>query len=95
MQLNTAYFCSSNRENGSGRFDIQCKQRTKRELAIILEVKISKNEKDMLQDAKKACGQIKKLNYISDIKREGYKKILTFGIAFCNKKCRIEPGMTY
>ena len=95
MQLNTAYFCSSNRESGSGRFDIQCKQRTKRELAIILEVKISKNEKDMLQDAKKACGQIKKLNYISDIKREGYKKILTFGIAFCNKKCRIEPGMTY
>ena len=34
MQLNTAYFCSSNRESGSGRFDIQCKQRTKRDLRL-------------------------------------------------------------
>ncbi|MCR5727957.1 MAG: ATP-binding protein [Lachnospiraceae bacterium] len=89
MQLNNDFLCVSNRESGTGRFDILCKQKARRDLAIILEVKVSAEDKDMLRDAKKGAGQIKSKNYVSDIKREGYKEILCYGVAFCNKKCRI------
>ena len=62
MQLNREYLCTSNRESGSGRFDIQCKQRIDSELAYVLEFKVSDTPGQMEADARKAAGQIRSLN---------------------------------
>jgi hypothetical protein len=90
LQLNQEYVCTSNRESGSGRFDIQCKQLRDWELAFILECKVTSDPKEMLEDAKKAACQIQDKQYVSDLQREGYRKIITYGISFCQKKCRVE-----
>ncbi len=92
MQLNPDYLCTSNREAGSGRFDVQCRKARDWNLAFILEFKISDGSEDMLSDAKAAARQIRAKRYVAELKREGYKKIITYGIAFCGKKCRVVLG---
>ena len=95
MQLNQSYHCTSNRESGNGRFDIQCRQKARLNLAFILEVKVSENRQNMLRDAQKGAAQIKMKRYAAELEREGYKQILTFGIAFCEKTCRIVQGPAF
>ena len=92
MQLNTDYLCVSNRESGSGRFDLQCKQRKKWKLAYLLEFKISNTPAEMLTDAKKAAEQILEKEYMANLQAEGYEKIMTYGFAFCEKRCRVVQG---
>ena len=95
LQLNREYQCLSNRESGSGRFDIQCKQRTRWKLAYVLEFKVSKSAEDMQSDAETAARQIETKGYVSNLQAEGYEKIMTYGFAFCQKRCRVSPGRTY
>ena len=95
MQLNQRYVCTSNRESGAGRFDVQCKQKRKWKLAFVLEFKISGKPKEMIKDAKEAALQIKNKNYVSDLLQEGYEKVMTYGFAFCEKRCRVIKGETY
>ena len=95
MQLNREYACISNRESGSGRFDLQCKQRVGWKKAFVLEFKVSKIPAEMLTDAKKAAEQISEKGYIANLQAEGFEKILTYGFAFCEKHCRVVQGETY
>ena len=95
MQLNREYQCESNRESGSGRFDIQCKQRIDWELAYVLEFKVSKSMGDLQKDAEKAAEQIREKGYVSNLQAEGYEKIMTYGFAFCEKRCMVVQGKTY
>ncbi|MBQ8159419.1 MAG: AAA family ATPase [Clostridia bacterium] len=94
MQLNPDYICVSNRESGRGRFDVAAKQRNRWETAIILEAKISKSSARMLSDAKGAAAQIEKRKYRKDLEREGYRTIMTYGISFFGKRCRVVQGVT-
>ena len=95
MQLNREYQCESNRESGSGRFDIQCKQRARWKLAYVLEFKVSKSMGDLQKDAEKAAEQIREKGYVSNLQTEGYEKIMTYGFAFCEKRCMVFQGKTY
>ena len=95
MQLNTAYICQSNREAGQGRFDLMCKQRTRWELAFLMEFKVSGKPGDMLRDAEKAANQIEEKQYLQDLQEEGYRKIYSYGLAFCQKRCRVFQGKTW
>ena len=95
MQLNQNYVCTSNRESGSGRFDIQCKQKRRWKLAFVLEFKVSDLPRHMIRDAHEAVSQIKDKNYVSDLLQEGYEKVMTYGFAFCGKRCRVTRGETY
>ena len=95
MQLNQNYVCTSNRESGSGRFDVQCKQKRRWKLAFVLEFKVSDLPKHMIMDAHEAVSQIKDKNYVSDLLQEGYEKVMTYGFAFCGKRCRVVRGETY
>ena len=95
MQLNRNYICVSNRESGSGRFDIIAKQRTRWELAIILEAKISEKGTDMLSDAREVAKQITEKEYYTELQREGYEKIMYYGISFFQKRCRVVKGETF
>ena len=92
MQLNQNYLCVSNRESGTGRFDIMAKHQLSWDLAYILEVKVSKTTSDLLSDARKGARQIAKKEYLTELQREGYQKILTYSISFCQKRCRVVPG---
>ena len=95
MQLNREYRCESNRESGSGRFDIQCKQRARWYLAYVLEFKVSRSMSDLQKDAEKAAAQIQEKGYVSNLQAEGYEKIMTYGFAFCEKRCAVVLGKTY
>ena len=95
MQLNRDYLCRSNRESGSGRFDMVCKQRIRWKLAFVLEFKVSKTPGELASDAKRAAEQIEEKGYITDLQAEGYEKIMTYGFAFCEKRCRVVRGKTW
>ena len=94
MQLNKNYLCTSNRESGSGRFDILAKQKTRWDLAFILEAKVSKAPSEMLSDARQGAKQIAEKEYCAELQREGYGKIMTYSISFCEKRCRVVQGET-
>ncbi|MBQ9211466.1 MAG: AAA family ATPase [Clostridia bacterium] len=95
MQLNRNYLCKSNRESGMGRFDILAKQRTRWDLAFILEAKVSKAPTEMLSDARQGTKQITEKGYCAELQREGYEKIMTYSISFCEKRCRVVQGETF
>lgn len=84
------YTLKSNRESGNGRPDIMLMERRRRELAVVIEVKDTRNFKDLEKLCDEGLAQIEKLNYESELKNEGYKKILKYGIAFCQKSCMVK-----
>ncbi len=92
LQLNPDYYCVSNRESGSGRFDVCCRQKKEWKWAFILEFKVTEDPREMINDANQAVSQIRDKEYISDLKREGYEKILIYGFSFCAKRCRVVQG---
>ena len=95
MQLNRNYLCTSNRESGRGRFDILAKQKTRWDLAYILEVKVSEEVSNMLSDARTGAKQIEQKEYFAELQREGYQRIITYCISFCQKRCRVVSGPRY
>lgn len=84
------YEVSSNREQGTGRVDILVKERKKRR-AITMEVKRSKQEKDMEQDCREALEQIERRQY-DKTRLKGYRTILKYGAAFFEKQCLIKTA---
>ena len=95
MQLNEQFFCASNRESGDGRFDIMAKRKIAWDLAFVLEVKISEKDSDMMNDAREGIAQILENQYVKDLQREEYQKIMTYAVAFCRKRCRVIQGKTF
>ena len=95
MQLNRNYVCDSNRESGKGRFDIMARSVVGRKLAFILEVKVSDSWERTQEDAEKAITQIAEKEYMKSLQRAKYKRIMTYGIAFCEKACAVVQGETY
>ncbi len=81
------YVVKSNRESGNGRYDIFVKSRVGKHTAIIFEFKISPTEDDMEKYADLATKQIEDKKYEQELKNERYKKIIKYGIAFCEKIC--------
>ena len=79
---------SSNVETGVGRADIIV-ERENETLGFVIEVKEVKNM-DQLDDAcETAMKQIEEKDYTAVLKLYGVKKILTYGIAFCRKRCKV------
>lgn len=84
------YTLKSNRESGNGRPDIMLMERRRRELAVVIEVKDTRNFNDLEKLCDEGLAQIERLNYESELKNDGYKKILKYGIAFCHKSCMVK-----
>lgn len=87
----TGYKVESNYENGLGRSDIVIKDRRNRRAAVI-ETKITDSERHMASACDKALKQIDEKQYAVSVKRAGYKQVISFGIAFCQKQCRIKKA---
>lgn len=85
------YIVESNYENGLGRSDIVMKDRRNR-WAIVIEVKIAKTEKQMEEKCQEALLQIKEKQYARKVERDGFRKVLWYGIAFYKKECIVRKN---
>ena len=76
----------SNRETGNGRSDIMV-ERDDYARGFIVEIKTVKAEDQMAAACSRALQQIEDRNYAEELRRDGIREILAYGIAFCNKRC--------
>ena len=83
------YVVESNHESGLGRPDLVIKDKVKRRAAV-LEVKVSRKESELKRGCEKALVQIQDRQYRKKIEASGFKTVLSYGVAFYQKSCRIE-----
>lgn len=83
------YLVRSNRESGNGRSDLTVKSPSLRGRAFILEVKVSGSIDDLESDAETAVRQISEKGYADELRTEGYRDIICYGIAFYRNDCEV------
>ncbi len=90
--MESQYKIKSNRESGKGRFDICLMPRNNKYPGMIMELKWKKSldENELALLADEAISQIDSMEYDFEMKSEGIKKILKFGIAFSGKRVCIK-----
>lgn len=86
----TEYLVTSNRESGSGRYDILVRSLDVSRPPVILELKVSDTYKGLETACDKALGQIKEKGYASWLPAEGYTGVWNYGMAFYRKQCKIK-----
>jgi len=86
------YIVKSNREGGKGRSDLFIKSVSLRGIAIVIEFKVAKDIDDLEKRADEAIKQIETKGYDLELRSEGYKNIVKYGISFCQKDCFIVKG---
>lgn len=79
----------SNRESGNGRPDILMKTPSVSGMAIIMELKVVRAYDEMEAGCALALAQIEEKAYDMTLKKEGYEKILKYGICFYRKECMV------
>ena len=88
------YMIQSNKESGDGRFDIALVPRRRTRTCIILECKHSLSNEQLVSDSQNAAMQIGEKNYKSFFIKQGYRKVLGYGISFYKKQCYITKAST-
>ena len=86
------YIVQSNRESGKGRPDILVRYPSVRGKAVILEIKVAKTYQELEKKCDQALRQIEEQKYEEGLRREGYKDILKYGVAFYKKECMVKAG---
>ena len=86
--LSGEYIVKSNREAGEGRFDIMM-EKYDRSVGIVVEFKLAKEDEDLSKKAQEGKEQIKEKEYYKELELDGVKNILTYGISFIGKKCKV------
>ena len=86
--LSGEYIVKSNREAGEGRFDIMM-EKYDRSVGIVIEFKLAQEDEDLSKKAQEGKEQIKEKEYYKELELDGVKDILTYGIAFIGKKCKV------
>ena len=86
--LSGEYIVKSNREAGEGRFDIMM-EKYDRSVGIVVEFKLAKEDEDLSKKAQEGKEQIKEKEYYKELEIDGVKNILTYGISFIGKKCKV------
>ena len=86
LQSQRTWSVQSNAETGEGYSDISI--RTPERVNIVIEIKYAHDG-----NLEKACGealrQIEEKQYAAGLQRRGMKKVLKYGIAFCEKECMV------
>ena len=90
--MDNQYKIKSNREAGDGRYDISLSPREDRYPGIIMELKWKKDlsEEALSELADEALAQIDEKRYDAEMKNEGIRDILKFGISFSGKKVSVK-----
>ncbi|EHJ01143.1 AAA-ATPase-like protein [Clostridium sp. DL-VIII] len=84
------YIIKSNREGGSGRSDLFIKSVSLRGIAIVIKFKVAKNIDELEEKAEEAIKQIENKGYDMELRSEGYKNVIKYGISFYQKDCLIK-----
>lgn len=79
----------SNRESGSGRFDLAIIPDDFMKRGIIIECKHSNSLKNLEKESELAAEQIREKQYIEGYLANGYTDFIGYGIAFYKKSCFI------
>ena len=79
----------SNSESGDGYADLMFMNERKKKV-VIIEIKASKNDDDLIQDTNDALLQIEKKKYYEPfLKKDSINTIYCYGISFYNKQCEV------
>jgi len=90
LAASSSYTVQSNQEAGKGRADCIIKPVDKSAAAVIVEFKHLRSEpENLIEEARKGLEQIREKVYIHDLSKEGYSRILKYGIAFHKKTCDV------
>ena len=81
-----SWLVKSNAETGEGYSDICI--RTPERTGIVIELKYA-DDGNLESACAKALKQIEEKKYAEGLKRRGIKKIMKYGIAFCEKECMV------
>lgn len=84
------HIVKSNRESGSGRSDVYIKSLSIFEPAVIMELKVCNNPKEIYKKCDEALEQIEERNYDAELREEGYEDIIKYGISFYRKDCIVK-----
>lgn len=84
------YEIKSNRESGNGRPDILLIPYDEKRPAVVLELKYTKKLTEMEPLCGEALRQIRENHYCEDLSADGYENILSYGICFCKKTCKVK-----
>ncbi len=82
---NDNFIVRSNREAGSGRYDIMI-EKIDRSVGIIIEFKVCEEESDMELSAKEAIKQMKEKEYYKELVLDKVSNIMEYVIVFSKKK---------
>ena len=89
LQSQGTWGVQSNAETGRGYSDISI--RTPERIGIVIELKYA-HDGDLQKACAEALSQIEEKKYAVGLQREGMKKIIKYGIAFCEKECMVVKG---
>ena len=86
LQSQGVWSVQSNMETGIGYSDISI--RTPKRTGIVIELKYARDG-NLEKACMEALKQIEDRKYAEGLKRRGMKKIMKYGIAFCEKECMV------
>ena len=86
LQSQGRWLVKSNTETGEGYSDISVQ--TPDRIEMIIELKYADNG-NLEKACDEALAQIEEKKYAEGLKRRGTKKIIRYGIAFCEKECMV------
>lgn len=96
IELEGRYVIASNRESGSGRYDVMLEPLNVADAGIIIEFKVKnpRAEKDLQDTVKAALKQIVENQYATELKKKvGMDRIRIYGFAFSGKNVLIDGGL--
>ena len=89
LEYKNEYEVKSNIESGNGRYDIAIIPRDISKIGYIIELKVAKDEKDLIAKAEEGIKQIEENKYYTELIKKGIKNIKLLGIAFQAKEVYI------
>lgn len=84
------YRIASNRESGTGRHDIVMRYPSSRGQAMIMELKVAGAFDELEAGCDKALAQIEEQKYDTELRKDGYRNIIKYGICFYKKECMVK-----
>ncbi len=84
--LTSLYIVKSNRETGTGRYDVMVRKQD-RSFGCIFEFKIAESENEMEKLASIAKEQMKEKEYYKELELDKVQNIKEYAVVFCGKKC--------
>ena len=92
--LQESHEVKSNRESGSGRYDVMLIPKDTTKIGIIIEFKVAENETDVAFEAatQDALEQIKNKNYKAELEARGITQIINLAIVFAGKRILVQQG---